>query len=89
MRNIIGIITRYPHSGPYLAIAVYLIAVRELLTLAALGIALFSIDDLFIDAPYITRRLWRRFTVYTQHPRATAEMLARPDPGWMAIIVPA
>ncbi|PZN92695.1 MAG: hypothetical protein DCF31_15360 [Alphaproteobacteria bacterium] len=61
----------------------------ELLLVTAIGIALSSLDDLFIDCVYFARLLWRRITVYSRHHRATAESLRSDHPAPIAIIVPA
>ncbi len=71
------------------ALAALNLATRELLWCAAIGIALSSLDDLFIDLVYFARTLTRRFTVYRHYPRATAESLRRDTSAPMAIIVPA
>lgn len=62
---------------------------REMLLLVAVGIAVSGVDDLFIDAFYFSRTVWRRLTIYRRHDRATAESMRRADAGAMAIIVPA
>lgn len=72
-----------------IALIVFHLGTRELLALAAFGIAISSLDDLMIDLIFLTRRLWRNLTVYNRHPRAMVEDLVTADPGWMAIIVPA
>ena len=71
------------------ALAIWHIALRELLVLTALAIFLSSLDDFLLDIVYFTRTLWRHITIYTRHPRATAESLRRPDPAAIAIIIPA
>ncbi|GGE16555.1 hypothetical protein GCM10011529_23740 [Polymorphobacter glacialis] len=75
-------------SGPIL-LAFWHISLRELLFVIALGVTLSGLDDLFIDAVYFTRTLWRRLTIYTRHDRASAESLRRFDPGPIAIFIPA
>jgi adsorption protein B len=70
-------------------LALWHIAVRELLLISAVAIAISGTDDLFIDIVFFSRTLWRRLTVYTRHDRATAESLRRRDPGAIAIIIPA
>lgn len=69
--------------------ALWHIGLRELLFATALLFALSGLDDLFIDLVFFGRTAWRRLTVYSRHPRATAESLRRPDPAPIAIIVPA
>ena len=64
--------------------------VRELISAAAVLIAIIGVDDLIIDAIYFTRRGWRAATVYTRHERARADLLSPPErSGAMAILVPA
>jgi adsorption protein B len=74
-----------------------LIIAQLLLTEAALLVAMLflisGLDDLFIDATYFGRSLWRRLTVYRRHARADVQSLmsgapAAP-PGPIAIFVPA
>ncbi|WP_235889262.1 glycosyl transferase family protein [Glacieibacterium frigidum] len=64
-------------------------ATRELLAFAAVGIALCSLDDLFVDAVFLVRLGWRRATVYRRNLRASADSLDPAAPGRFAIIVPA
>ncbi len=64
-------------------------ALREAMMLAAFGLALSGIDDLFVDAVYFARRLVRMIAVRPSHPRMTAEAMGSPDPGWFAVLVPA
>ena len=71
------------------AFAVLHVGTRELLTLAALGIAVSSLDDIAVDLIYFARNAWRHGIVYRRHARVCAEDLIGSDPGWMAIIVPA
>jgi adsorption protein B len=70
-------------------LAFWHVGLRELLLVTAVLIALSGLDDLFIDFVFFGRTLWRRLTVYSRHPRASAESLRRPDPAPIAIIVPA
>ncbi len=66
-------------------------AVRdELLLFSAIGFALGGIDDLLIDVVWIMRRIWRRLTVYSIHPRATAAALPPSrTSGDIAVFIPA
>lgn len=68
-----------------------LLAARdELLLFSAAGFALGGIDDLMVDVVWLTRRLWRRLTVYSVHPRATAATLPLSRaPGKIAVFIPA
>ena len=66
-------------------------AVRdELLLFSAIGFVLGGIDDLLVDVVWITRRIWRRLTVYSVHPRATAAALPPSrTQGDIAVFIPA
>lgn len=64
------------------ALALLHLAARELLTLAAFGLALSGLDDLVIDLLYAARRLAGPRHVPPAPPPAGA-------PGWLAVIVPA
>ncbi len=75
--------------GPIEWAASAIVAERELLLLTAVGIAVTSLDDLFIDLVYLTRRTWRQLTVYRRHKRAYAADLTQAEGGWMAIFIPA
>jgi len=62
----------------------------ELALFAGAGFLLFALNDLVVDLIYFARRLWRRVTVYTRHPRAYASYYVfNRDPGLVAIFVPA
>lgn len=62
----------------------------ELALFAAAGFLLFGLDDLLVDLIWIGRTAWRRLTIYSRHPRATAETLPPPNaPGRIAIFLPA
>lgn len=71
-------------------VAALLAVIRnELLLFAAVGFALGGIDDLLVDLVWITRRIWRRLTVYSVNPRATAAALPPSrTPGIIAIFIP-
>lgn len=63
---------------------------REMLLLAALGIILFGLDELFIDAVYLWTRTRRALTIYRRYGRWTAMDVPRAvEPGRMAIFLPA
>jgi hypothetical protein len=49
------------------AMAIWQLALRELLIIIAIGMLLPGLDDLFINTVYFSRRLWRRQTVYRLH----------------------
>ena len=62
---------------------------REALSIAAVALAVSSIDDIAVDLLFFARLGWRRLTVYRRHDRAFAEALPAEAPGAMAIVVPA
>ncbi|NUR12477.1 MAG: glycosyl transferase family protein [Bradyrhizobium sp.] len=62
----------------------------ELALFAGAGFLLFAVNDLVVDLIYFSRRMWRRLTVYSRHPRAYASYYVfNPNPGLIAILVPA
>ncbi|MCA0326831.1 MAG: glycosyl transferase family protein, partial [Proteobacteria bacterium] len=67
----------------------YLYALRAIAFGLAVVVCLSSLDDLFIDVVYWSRRVWRALTVYSQHPRMTVEQLRAIDEKPLAIMVPA
>ncbi|MFZ4690018.1 MAG: glycosyl transferase family protein [Polymorphobacter sp.] len=71
------------------AFAVFHLALREVILVIAIGIALSGLDDLFIDLLFFARTLWRRIRIYSRHSRATTESLRSLWPAPMAILVPA
>lgn len=70
-------------------VALYVAVVKQLLLLAALGIAVSSADDLIVDIAYFIGRFWRWLTVYSRHTPMRAADLKTAEPGLMAILVPA
>lgn len=70
-------------------VALYIAVVKQLLVLAAIGIAVSSVDDLLVDISYILGRFWRWLTVYSRYAPMHADDLGAADPGFMAILVPA
>ncbi len=74
--------------APWLGVVA--LVTRELISAAAVLIAIGCTDDLIVDAIYFGRRFWRAAAVYTRHERVSADMLAPPDrPGAMAVLIPA
>jgi len=76
-------------SGVLTAAAVLHVAAREMLAVAAVGIAIVGIDDVVLDLGYFARWLWRGATVYRRNPRASADDPSHAEPGAMALFVPA
>lgn len=70
-------------------LAIYLAIAKQAILIIALLIALSSIDDVVIDILYVTRGVWRRWTIYNRFTRASASDLAASSPQWMAILLPA
>lgn len=75
----------------YVWLAGYWLLTRELLLLAAAGVAVSSLDDLVFDILYFARQVWRRLTIYRVRRRADAGSLpASPAAGApIAVFVPA
>lgn len=72
------------------AAALLAFATREITLFAAIGLLIGGIDDLLIDLLWIGRAGWRRLTVYSRHPRMTAQTLPPPEePGRIAIFIAA
>lgn len=73
---------------PYLFADYY--RVLEIVT-AVVGVVILlsSLDDLFIDAWYWVRQVYRKLTVHRQYKRLTADQLRQPAEQPMAIMVPA
>ena len=72
-------------SGPIL-----LDVARELAMFAALGYALFALDDFLVDGVYFARKARRALTVYALFPRLYAERLSDRDHGrGLVLFIPA
>ena len=69
------------------ALALFHNATREALRFSATTLAVFSLDDLAVDAVFLGRATWRAVTRQGQPPRA--DELVTANPGAFAIIVPA
>ena len=67
----------------------YLHGLKLMAVVLAVIVLVSSLDDLFIDAAYWTRRLWRSLTVYSRHPRFDFRALYKLDEKPLAILVPA
>ncbi|MDT7933503.1 MAG: glycosyl transferase family protein [Sphingomonadaceae bacterium] len=67
----------------------FVVLTREALLLAAVGLLASAIDDLFVDAVFIGRRVWRAVTVRRRHPVMRADDMGRDARAPIAIIVPA
>jgi len=70
-------------------LAAYLFCVKAILPVLAALIAASGLDDLFVDALFLGRILYRRLFVYTRFTRATASDISRWEERWFAILVPA
>ncbi|MBV9839967.1 MAG: glycosyl transferase family protein [Sphingomonadaceae bacterium] len=65
-------------------------ALHELALFAAVGFLVGGLDELVVDLIWLVRTSWRRVAIYSRHPRASADLLARADqPGRIAVFVPA
>jgi bacteriophage N4 adsorption protein B len=63
---------------------------RESVLFAVAGFIVGGIDDLIVDAIWLTRAVWRRMTVYRRHARVDALTLAQPTrTGMIAVFVAA
>lgn len=71
------------------AVAHYYLGLEYVAALVAFIILLSSIDDLFIDAWYWTRTIYRRFTVQRTYKPLTSAQLYQRDEQPIAIMVPA
>ena len=67
----------------------YLLGLKIFFYLTAFFIFISSIDDLFIDICYYTRRLWRKYYIYTKHPRLTQSDLFIDSEQHFALMIPA
>ena len=71
------------------AFSLYLYALKYLAVALAVIILVSGLDDLFIDAAYWSRRLWRALTVYSRHKYFDPQTLYQRDEKPLAIMVPA
>jgi adsorption protein B len=62
----------------------YIAVANAIALLVALVIMLSSVDDLFVDICYWTRRLYRTLFVQTRYPRLTIDELRIPEEKWIA-----
>jgi adsorption protein B len=67
----------------------YLYGVKVIAIGLAILMFISGIDDLFIDAVYWFRRVWRACTVYRRHPHLGYKALYQPAEKPLAIMVPA
>ena len=67
----------------------YLFLLKYLAFLIAILIAISSIDDLFIDIVYWSRRFFRSVTIYRRHPKMNYSSLFGIEEKPLAIMVPA
>lgn len=71
------------------AFSLYLYALKYVAVALAVVILVSGLDDLFIDAVYWLRRLWRALTVYSRHQRFDPATLRQLEEKPLAIMVPA
>lgn len=65
------------------------LAQRELLLFGAFWLILGGLDDVLIDAIWLIRRIYRRFTYYRDQPPLRADQIPAPqNPGTIAVFVP-
>ena len=67
----------------------YLYALKYISLVLMFFLAIFGIDDLFIDVYFWTRKLWRKVTVYRRHDHMDADELLVKSEQPIAIMVPA
>ena len=70
-------------------LAGYLVWTKVMLYMASVLIMISSIDDMFIDIYYWTRRIYREFTVYRRFGHLTVEQLREQAEKPLAIMIPA
>lgn len=70
-------------------LAHYLYGLKFIAVATAVLLVIGGVDDLFIDAVYWLRRLWRALTVYRRYPRAGFDALQDATEKPLAIMVPA
>ena len=71
------------------AFSLYLYGLKYVALVLAVIIFVSSVDDLFIDLAYWSRRLWRALTVYGRHRPLEAQALYQIDEKPLAVMVPA
>ena len=69
--------------------SLYLHGLQAIAIVVAVILLVSGLDDLFIDAAYWARRLWRFLTVYGRHPCLDLRAFHRQDEKPLAILVPA
>ena len=69
--------------------SLYLYGLKAVALVLAITIFISGLDDLFIDAVYWTRRLWRALAVYSRHEHFDSSILGQQDEKPLAIMVPA
>ncbi|MEO8723486.1 MAG: glycosyl transferase family protein [Sphingobium sp.] len=70
--------------------SVLMIAQREAIIFAAVGLFIGGLDDFLIDLLFMARSVWRKIFIYSRHARMTAATLPPSSkPGGIAIFVPA
>ncbi len=67
----------------------YLLGLKIFFYLTAVFIFISSSDDFFIDICYYVRRLWRKYYIYTKHPRLTQSDLFIDTEQHFSLMIPA
>lgn len=70
-------------------VALCLFVAQQILPMLAVLMLVSGLDDLFVDAVYCVRRLWRQVTVYRHHQRMTARDLTGVPLLPIAVMIPA
>ena len=70
-------------------IAIYRELLETIAAVAAVGVLISSLDDLFIDIYYWVRRIYRWVTISSKHKPLRVEQLREKDESYLAIMVPA
>lgn len=70
-------------------IAIYREVLEVIAAVAAVGVFISSVDDLFIDVYYWVRRIYRWITISSKYKPLRVEQLREKEEGYLAIMVPA
>ena len=70
-------------------IAIYREVLEAIAAVAAVGVLISSLDDLFIDVYYWVRRVYRWLTISSKYKPLRVEQLLEKEEGYLAVMVPA